>query len=130
MITRPGETNRGNLMIKMTTQMVIVICSGILGLVGLVLGLAVLADWSDGAIIGMASGIGSVLVSLIVAVRGQQLVGQELTRQTEQLDTITEQTNGLSHQERQDIAERAAAAAVRSLAPGAVQRGTNGGHIR
>lgn len=104
-------------MIKLTNQLVIVVVSAIVGLVGLILGLAVLADWSDGAIIGMASGIGSVLVSLIVAVRGQQITAQELQRQTTQLDTITEQTNGASHQERQDIAERAAAAAIRSLRP-------------
>lgn len=122
MTTRTGDMNRGHFMIRLNTQMTIVICSGILGIVGLVVGLAVFADWSDGAIIGMTSGIGSVLVSLIVAVRGQQITGQELQRQTEKLDTITEQTNGLSHQERQDIAQRAAAAAVRSLAPQTTHR--------
>jgi proteasome assembly chaperone (PAC2) family protein len=104
-------------MIKLTNQLAIVIVSAIVGLVGLVLGLAVFAAWSSGAIIGMASGIGSVLVSLIVAVRGQQITAQELQRQTTQLDTITEQTNGTSTAEREDIARRAAAAAVRAFRP-------------
>lgn len=99
---------------KLTNQMTIVIVSAMLGGIGMIVGLAVLADWSDGAIIGMVSGIGSVLVSLIVAVRGQQKTAEVLQDQNVTLDRVIEQTNGLSDRERQDIAQRAATSVLKA----------------
>ncbi len=97
---------------KITTQLAAVIVVGLLGFVGLILGLAVLADWSDGAIIGMATAFGAVIVNTVIAVRNQQKTVETLVHQDEKLDTITAQTNGLSDRERQDIAHRAATAAL------------------
>lgn len=95
---------------KLTTQSAIVVTAAIVGMVGLILGLAVFADWSDGAIIGMISGIGSILVGLIVAVRNQQKaadqldelqrvvgIGQrhqdaQMTNQAAKMNTVVEQT--------------------------------------
>jgi hypothetical protein len=102
----------------MTTQLAVVIASGIIGFVGLILGLAVLADWSDGAIIGMATAFGAVIVNTIIAVRNQTKTAQVLDDQDVKLRTIVEQTNGLSETERQDIAERAAASVVRQFRGG------------
>lgn len=97
---------------KITTQLAAVIVVGLLGFVGLILGLAVLADWSDGAIIGMATAFGAVIVNTVIAVRNQQKTAEVLVHQDEKLDTITRQTNGVSHDERQDIANRAVRAAL------------------
>lgn len=93
---------------KITTQLVIMVGIVVVGMVGLVLGLAVFADWSDGAIIGMVSGFGTVAAGLIMAVRNQQLTTETLAEQDVKLDTITAQTNGMSEIERQDVAKRAA----------------------
>jgi hypothetical protein len=82
------------------------------GLVGLVVSLAIWADWSDGAIVGMVSAFGTIAAGLIVTVRNQQQTQVTLAHQDEKLDTIERQTNGLSTQERQEIANRAAAAAI------------------
>jgi len=101
--------------VKVTTQLAIVIATGITGFVGLILGLAVLADWSDGAIIGMATAFGAVLVNTIIAVRNQVQTRLVLDKQDDQLDTIKQQTNGMSERERQDIADRAVAAAIRAM---------------
>jgi hypothetical protein len=109
--------------VKLTTQTTVVVVAAMLGMVGLILGLAVLADWSDGAIIGMVSGIGSVLVGLIVAVRNQQKAADQLDQlarvvgigqrnQDAKMNTVVEQTNGLSDVARQDIGERAATAVL------------------
>jgi hypothetical protein len=94
--------------LKITTQLVVMVGIIIAGMVGLVLGLAVLADWSDGAIVGMVSGFGTLATGLIVAVRNQQKTVETLEQQNEQLDTITRQTNGLSEKEREEIAAAAA----------------------
>jgi hypothetical protein len=101
--------------VKLSTQLAAVIVAGVLGMVGMIVGLAVLADWSDGAIIGMMSGIGSVLVTAIVTLRGQQKQAEVLESQNVTLDRVVEQTNGLSDRERQDIASRAAAAVIDGL---------------
>lgn len=93
---------------KVTTQLVAMIGIITLGMVGLVLGLAVFADWSDGAIIGMVSGFGTLATGLIVAVRNQQQTAQTLADQDRKLDTVVAQTNGLSEIERQEIAAAAA----------------------
>lgn len=101
--------------VKLTNQLVVVIVTGIIGIVGLIVGLAVLADWSDGAIIGLATAFGAILINSVVAVRNQNRVTATLVEQDVKLDTITAQTNGLSEIERQEIAERAAAAVVRQF---------------
>lgn len=95
---------------KLTTQLAVVIITAIIGIGGLIVGLAVLADWSDGAIIGMVTAFGAVIVNSVIAVRNQAKTAEVLTAQTEQLDTITEQTNGKSDAEVQRIVERALAA--------------------
>lgn len=97
-----------------STQLTVVIVVGLLGFVGLILGLAVLADWSDGAIIGMATAFGAVIVNTVIAVRNQQKTAETLDDQDSKLQTIVRQTNGLSEEERQDVAQRAAAAAIRA----------------
>lgn len=103
---------------KLTTQLVVLILGTLAGLIGLVVCLAVWADWSDGAIVGMVSAFGTLASGLIVAVRNQQKTQETLTRQDEQLATIERQTNGLSEAERQDIADRAAAAAIAQMRKG------------
>ncbi|MEV6297860.1 hypothetical protein AB0M02_00470 [Actinoplanes sp. NPDC051861] len=96
---------------RLTTQLTIVICVGIAGMVSMVAFLSA-AGWSEGGIAGMVTGIGSVVTGLIVAVRAQAKTQEQLTQQDEQLATIAHQTNGLSSEEREDIARRAAAAAL------------------
>lgn len=96
---------------KLSTQLTIVICVGIAGMVAMVAFLSA-AGWSEGGIAGMVTGIGSVAGTLIVAIRNQQQTQQTLTRQDEKLEVIERQTNGLSHDEREDIARRAARAAL------------------
>ena len=101
---------------KMTTQFAAVIVVGVVGFVGLILGLAVLADWSDGAIIAMCTAFGALLVNTIVTIRNQQKTVETLTGQDDKLDTITQQTNGLSERERDDITTRAAVKAIEAYA--------------
>lgn len=100
---------------KLTTQVAIVIGVGIVSISGLVLGLAVLADWSDGAVIGLATGLGGIVVNLVVVVRGQAKTAEVLQGQDDKLAKIDHQTNGQSDVERQDIAERAVTAAIAQL---------------
>jgi hypothetical protein len=101
--------------VKLTTQLAAVIIVGFVGIAGLVLGLAVLADWSDGAVIGLATALGAIVVNLIVAIRGQQKNAETLASQDRKLDTVVAQTNGLSDRERQDIAERTVATMMARL---------------
>lgn len=82
---------------KLTTQLVVLILGVLAGLVSLVVCLAVWADWSDGAIVGMVTAIGGLLVNTIIVVRNQQVQG-------EKLDAIQEQTNGRSLQQDDNIA--------------------------
>jgi hypothetical protein len=107
---------------KITTQLTVVIVSAVIGFVGLILGLAVFADWSDGAIIGLATAFGAVFVNTIIAVRNQAKTVESLADQDEKLieqdvklDTIVAQTNGMSEREKQEIAERAAISVVRQF---------------
>lgn len=93
---------------KITKELVLLVAIIIAGMVGLVLGLAVFADWSDGAIVGMVSLFASLASGLIVAVRNQQKTAETLDQQDRKLDTVVAQTNGMSEIERQDIADRAA----------------------
>ncbi|MDQ1700679.1 MAG: hypothetical protein QOG34_2542 [Frankiaceae bacterium] len=108
---------------KVTTQVAVLASVLIIGLVGLVLGLAVLAHWSDGAVVGMLSAFGTIAAGLIIAVRNQQRAAETLDQlarsigagqraQAVQLQTITKQTNEISDQERSKIAEQAAAVAL------------------
>jgi hypothetical protein len=106
--------------------MVALVAVVLIGMTGLILGLAVFANWSDGAIVGMVSGFGTIATGLIVAIRNQQKTaesidqlqravgaGQRSTADT--LHTVVQQTNGMSEAERQDIAERAAASVVKQF---------------
>jgi hypothetical protein len=93
---------------KITKELVFLVGIIIAGMCGLVLGLAVWADWSDGAIVGMVSLFGSLASGLIVAVRNQQKTTETLEQQDRKLDTVVAQTNGLSEVEREEIADRAA----------------------
>lgn len=91
----------------------------VLAVIGaVVVALASLTDWGPGEILaaaGVLASLGGVqLVGNAVSGRVDQLAAQT-TAQSEQLDTIQRQTNGLSTRERQDIAERAAAAAIAAL---------------
>jgi hypothetical protein len=104
--------------LKITRELVALIAIIVAGAVGLVLGLAVWADWSDGAILGMLSLFGSLASGLIVAVRNQQKTTEALETADQKIDTVIAQTNGMSERERQDIAERAAASVVRQLSGG------------
>jgi hypothetical protein len=103
---------------KVTTQLAIVVCVGILGIVGLIVGLAVFASWSEGAIIAMVTAFGAVILNTIITIRNQSKTNETLESQDVKLDTITAQTNGLSEIERQEIAERAAVAVVRQFRGG------------
>jgi hypothetical protein len=102
---------------RLSTQLTVVICVGIAGLVAMVAFLSS-AGWSEGGIAGMVTGIGSVITGVIVAVRNQAKTQETLALQDEQLATIERQTNGLSTAERQEIAERAASAAIAKLREG------------
>jgi hypothetical protein len=97
---------------KLTNQMVALVLGTLAGMVVLVVSLAIWADWSDGAIVGMVSAFGTVAGGIIVAVRNQQKTAEVLAGQDEKLEKIDHQTNGLSAAEREDIARRAAAAAI------------------
>jgi phage I-like protein len=111
--------------------MVLIIVMG-LGCIGLILGLAVLAHWSDGAIIGMFSLFASIATGIIVTVRNQQKNGETLDQLQQQigtgqrvadakLSTVVEQTNGPSHAALVRTAQQAAIATIAEL--------KNSGHI-
>lgn len=91
----------------------------VLGVV--VVALATLTDWGSGEILGVAgilAGIGGgAAVAGGVAGRVDELHA-ETSAQTQTIQTIERQTNGLSARERQDIAERAAAAAIQAYRDG------------
>lgn len=111
---------------KLTNQLVALIGVIVVGIVGMVVSLAVFADWSDGAVIGMVSAFGTLATGVIVAIRNQQQtrddldalqqqVGAGQRAQVETLETVVRQTNGLSEAERQDIAHRAATEAIEAM---------------
>jgi hypothetical protein len=72
---------------KITTQVAWVIAVAIVAFVGLIVGLAVFANWSDGAIAAMVAGFGGLIVNTVLILRNQQVQG-------EKLDEISEHTNG------------------------------------
>jgi hypothetical protein len=97
---------------KLTTQLTVVICVGIAGMVAMVAFLSA-AGWSEGGIAGMVTGIGSVVTGLVVAIRNQNKTQETLQDQNEVLDRVVEQTNGKSEAEVQRIALLAVAEAKR-----------------
>jgi hypothetical protein len=97
---------------KLTNQLTALIIGSVFGVGAMVVCLAVFAKWSDGAVVGMATVFGTIAVNLIVAVRNQQKTAETLEHQDEKLETIERNTNGLSMREREDIAARAAEAAL------------------
>lgn len=90
----------------------IVAAAGIVAVAGLIVALA-LAGWSGEAIVAFAGLAASMVVGQVVAARKASVVEAKTDQQTHMLETVVEQTNGVSHQERQDIANRAALEAVR-----------------
>lgn len=108
---------------KITTQVVWLVAIVIIGLSALVLSLAVLAHWSDGAILAMFSGFATLATGLILAVRNQQrqaevldqlgkAIGAGQRNADTKLDTIKHQTNAISDDERSRLADEAATRAV------------------
>lgn len=90
---------------------------GLIGMLGVIaVALATLAHWSSGEIlgvIGILAGVGGVgVVGGAVAGKVDD-VHAETTAQTQTLDKIDRQTNGMSDVERQDIAVKAVAEAKR-----------------
>ncbi|MEV6306488.1 hypothetical protein AB0M02_44270 [Actinoplanes sp. NPDC051861] len=84
-------------------------------LAGTAIALATLAHWDAGAILGVLGILGGIGGGAAVAggVAGKvEEVHAETAAQTSQLAVIERQTNGLSTAEREDIARRAAAAAI------------------
>lgn len=106
---------------KLTTQLVVLILGSIFGMVALVVCLAAWADWQDGSVVGMVAAFGTLATSIIVAIRNQQKTSETLEEQDKKLAKIDRQTNGLSSNERQEIAERAATATITRL--------KNSGHL-
>lgn len=102
---------------KLTTQLAVVICIGILAGSALVYGLAAFAHWPSGAVVGLVGAVFLALGTLVVQLRGNA----KLADQDRQLDTIVKQTNGLSDAERQDIAQRAVESTIANL--------KNSGHL-
>lgn len=72
---------------KITTQVAWVIGVSVVAFAGLIVGLAVWADWSDGAIVAMVTAFGGLLVNTVIMIRNQQV-------QTAKLDEIADHTNG------------------------------------
>lgn len=112
--------------LKLTKELVVLIGILMAGAVGLVLGLAVLANWQDGSIIGMLSLFGSLATGIIVAVRNQQKTVEQIDQlqrvvatgqrvADDQLSTVIEQTNGPSHAALVATAQQAAVATVAEL---------------
>lgn len=101
--------------LKLSNQLVALVLGTLLSLVGLVVSLAVFAQWSDGAIVGMVTGFATIATGVIVAVRNQQKTQETLANQDEKLETIERQTNGLSTTEKEELAERGAAVVIMEL---------------
>jgi hypothetical protein len=107
---------------KLTTQLTVVIVSGIFGMVAMVVFLSY-AGWSEGGIAGMVTGSLTAVGALVVVVRNQVKTSEQIDNvqrqinagqrdQSGQLEVITRQTNGPGEEARRDIAERAAKSAI------------------
>lgn len=95
----------------------IVAAVGILAIAAIVVSLA-LAGWTAEAIVGFASLAAALVVGQFVQTRRAAVVEAKTDQQTQTLETIERQTNGLSSAERQDIAVRAAQAVLDRQARG------------
>jgi len=98
---------------KVTTQLAVVICVGILTACALVFGLAVFAGWSDAAIVALIAAAGGGAGTLLVQLRAHRQTAEKLTAQDGKLDRVVEQTNGKSDAEVRRIALEALAEAKR-----------------
>lgn len=78
-----------------------------------VLVLLVRAGWSVDGIVAAAVAVAGIFTGQFVTTRKASVVEAKTDAQTETLDVIARQTNGVSTDERQDIAERAATTALR-----------------
>lgn len=106
-------------MTKISTQLAVIVCVGIAGLVTMVVFLS-RAGWSEGGIAGLVTGLGTVFATVAVTIRNQQKAADSLELLQRQigagqrdtsglLHVVREQTNGPTEQKQQDIAERAIA---------------------
>lgn len=122
---RTGRTlaRKGELTLKLTNQLAAVISVSVLGVAAMVVCLAIWADWSDGAVVGMFAAFGSLATGLVVTLRAsaksaeqvdllQRQVGAGQKSTAARLATVVEQTNGMSTAQIQDVASAAAQAAV------------------
>jgi hypothetical protein len=98
---------------NLTWQLVVVIVASLAALTTLIVGLAVFADWSDGAIVALTTAFAGLIVNTIMILKNQARTVETLDDQNVTLEQIKDQTNGLSAKEREDIAERAAAKIMR-----------------
>lgn len=96
---------------KLNNQLAVVICVALVALVGMVYLLST-AGWSEAGIGGMVTGVFTAVGALIVALRNQGKQTETLERQDVTLAKIEHQTNSLSDDERQEIADRAAVAVI------------------
>jgi Flp pilus assembly protein TadB len=108
-----------------TLPQAIVAAAGILAVAAVVVSLA-LAGWSPEAIVGFGILAATQFVALYLQTRRTAVVEAKTDQQTEQLDTIVRQTNGMTDEDRARVAEEAAdLAAVKIVA--AYNRGEMGG---
>jgi uncharacterized membrane protein len=104
--------SRGETALKINTvPQAVVLSVGLIAAAGLVVGLA-FAGWSAEAIVGFGGLALALVTGQFVAARRASVVEAKTDQQTATLDTIRRQTNGLSAAERNDIAVRAARAAL------------------
>lgn len=95
----------------------IVAAAGLIAISGIIVAL-VLAGWSAESIIGFAALAAGLVTGQYVQTRKAAVVEAKTDVQTEMLETVVAQTNGLSEAERRAIAEHAAEAMLRRLRPG------------
>lgn len=113
---------------KISTQLAVVIVAGIVGMVSMVAFLTA-AGWSEGGIAGMVTGTLTAVGALVVVVRNQVKASEQIDNvqrqinagqrdQSGQLEVIARQTNGITSEERQNIAERAVTSAMQRIQDG------------
>lgn len=112
------ESEGGNVQrLKIDTwPQAVVAVSGVLATAGIIAALA-MSGWSGEAIIGFAALAAGLFTGQYVTTRRASTVEAKTDQQTATLETIVKQTNGLSEQERERLADEAAdRAAVRVIA--------------
>ena len=117
--------SRGDTDLKINSMpQAIVACVGLVCVTGVTIALA-LAGWSGEAIVAFAGLAAAMVAGQFVQTRRAAVVEAKTDRQTETLDTIVRQTNGMSEEDRERLADEAAdRAAVRVIA--AYRRGELG----